>query len=197
MATPPTHCQIKMERRKGEGSWLRRGWLRQGSLRHWRKTWTNNRRRKRNQNQSSQTKTPWNKRGSRSDLVWFRFRANTGSTGLIYQLYHKQGPHADLHPEIQLHHEVQASRVKSPYEEQQEQQRLEAQRAEERRQIQMHQEALRAQRERVLREREQKLKEEREKEEQQHREADRQEQLLREEQQRSDGVTTGRNRLTL
>lgn len=110
-------------------------------------------------------------------------------------MYHKQGPHADLHPEIQLHHEAHASRVKSPYEEQQEQQRLEAQRAEERRQIRMHQEALQAQRERVLREREQKLKEEREKEEQQHREADRQEQLLREEQQRSDGVIAGRNRV--
>lgn len=77
-------------------------------------------------------------------------------------------------------------RVKSAYEQQQEQQRLEAQRAEERRQIQMHQEALQVQRDKVLKEREQRLKQEHEREQQQHREADRREQLLREEHQRSD-----------
>lgn len=75
--------------------------------------------------------------------------------------------------------------MKSAYEQQQEQQRLEAQRAEERRQIQMRQEALQAQRERVLKEREQRLKEEQERELQHHREADRREQLMREEHQRS------------
>uniref|UniRef100_A0A4W6E9M7 Uncharacterized protein n=1 Tax=Lates calcarifer TaxID=8187 RepID=A0A4W6E9M7_LATCA len=89
-------------------------------------------------------------------------------------------PHKDVPP----HEDHQVERVKSAYEQQQEQQRLEAQRAEERRQIQMRQEALQAQRERVLKEREQRLKEEQEREQQQHREADRREQQLREEHQR-------------
>lgn len=96
--------------------------------------------------------------------------------------------HPELHPEAQLQHEAhaQVERVKSAYEQQQEQQRLEAQRAEERRQIQLHQEALQVQRDKVLKEREQRLKQEREREQQQHREADRREQMLREEHQRSD-----------
>lgn len=96
-------------------------------------------------------------------------------------------PRPELHPEAQLQHEAHAQlkRVKSAYEQQQEQQRLEAQRAEERRQIQMHQQALQVQRDRVLKEREQRLKEEKEREQQHHREADRREQLLREEHQRS------------
>lgn len=96
----------------------------------------------------------------------------------------QKGPH----PEAQLQHEAhaQVERVKSAYEQQQEQQRLEAQRAEERRQIQMHQEALQVQRDKVLKEREQRLKQEQQREQQQHREADRREQLLREEHQRSD-----------
>lgn len=76
--------------------------------------------------------------------------------------------------------------VKSAYEQQQEQQRLEAQKAEERRQMQIRQEAMQAQRQRVMKEREQKLKEQQEREEQQHKEADRREQLLREEHHRSD-----------
>ncbi len=92
------------------------------------------------------------------------------------------------HQEAQLQHEAhgQVERVKSAYEQQQEQQRLEAQRAAERRQIQMHQEALQVQRDRVQKEREQRLKQEQEREQQQNREADRREQLLREEHQRSD-----------
>uniref|UniRef100_A0A8D3BFK5 Golgi integral membrane protein 4 n=1 Tax=Scophthalmus maximus TaxID=52904 RepID=A0A8D3BFK5_SCOMX len=85
----------------------------------------------------------------------------------------------------------QVERVKSAYEQQQEQQRLEAQRSEERRQIQVRQEALRAQREKVLKEREQRLKAEQEKEVQHHRDADRREQLLREEHLRSGFESVG------
>lgn len=100
----------------------------------------------------------------------------------------KKGPHLELHPEAQLQHEAhaQVEREKSAYEQQQEQQRLEAHRAEERRQMQLHQEALQAQRDRVLKEREQKLKEEQEREQQQHKEADRREKMLKDEHQRSD-----------
>ncbi|XP_058490519.1 Golgi integral membrane protein 4a [Solea solea] len=95
-------------------------------------------------------------------------------------------PHSELHQDTQLQHEANAQleRVKSAYEQQQEQQRLESQRAEERKQIHMRQEALRAQREMVLKKREQKLKEEQEREQQHHKEADRREQQLREEHQR-------------
>uniref|UniRef100_A0A3B3U8D1 Golgi integral membrane protein 4 n=1 Tax=Poecilia latipinna TaxID=48699 RepID=A0A3B3U8D1_9TELE len=96
--------------------------------------------------------------------------------------------HAELHQGGQLQQQQQAPaqvyHLKSAYEQQQEQRRLETLRDNERRQIQMRQEALQAQREKVLKEREQRLKEEKEREEQQNREADRKEQLLREEHQR-------------
>uniref|UniRef100_A0A8D3BFK1 Golgi integral membrane protein 4 n=1 Tax=Scophthalmus maximus TaxID=52904 RepID=A0A8D3BFK1_SCOMX len=90
-----------------------------------------------------------------------------------------QDQESAIHKQEPAH--AQVERVKSAYEQQQEQQRLEAQRSEERRQIQVRQEALRAQREKVLKEREQRLKAEQEKEVQHHRDADRREQLLREE----------------
>ncbi|XP_015233757.1 PREDICTED: Golgi integral membrane protein 4 isoform X2 [Cyprinodon variegatus] len=92
----------------------------------------------------------------------------------------------ELHQATQPQHQAppQVHNLKSAYEQQQEEQRLEARRAEERRRIQMQQEALQAQREKVLKEREQRLKEEQNLEEQHHREADRKEQLLREEHQR-------------
>ncbi|XP_053278413.1 Golgi integral membrane protein 4a [Pleuronectes platessa] len=95
-------------------------------------------------------------------------------------------PHAEVHQEDQLQHEAhaQVEHVKSAYEQQQEQQRLEAQRAAESRQIHVRQEALRVQRKKVMMEREQRLKEEQDREHQQHKEADRREQLLREEHQR-------------
>ncbi|XP_062328389.1 Golgi integral membrane protein 4a isoform X4 [Osmerus eperlanus] len=92
-------------------------------------------------------------------------------------------PLVELHHEAHLHQEAhsEVERVKSAYEQQQEQQRLEAQRAQEQRALQLHQEALQAQREKEQREREQHLKEQQEKEAQHNQEADRQEQLLREE----------------
>ncbi|XP_043976198.1 Golgi integral membrane protein 4a isoform X1 [Gambusia affinis] len=92
----------------------------------------------------------------------------------------------ELHQGAQLQQQgpAQVYHLKSAYEQQQEERRLEAQRDNERRQIQMRQEALQAQREKVLKEREQRLKEEKEREEQQNREADRKEQQLREEHQR-------------
>ncbi|XP_067102321.1 Golgi integral membrane protein 4a isoform X2 [Osmerus mordax] len=92
-------------------------------------------------------------------------------------------PLVDIHHEVHLHQEAhsEVERVKSAYEQQQEQQRLEAQRAQEQRALQLHQEALQAQREKEQREREQHLKEQQEKEAQHNQEADRQEQLLREE----------------
>ncbi|XP_046891470.1 Golgi integral membrane protein 4a isoform X5 [Hypomesus transpacificus] len=88
-------------------------------------------------------------------------------------------PLVELHLHQDAHSEVE--RVKSAYEQQQEQQHLEAQRAQEQRALQLHQEALQAQREKEQREREQRLKEQQEKEAQHNKEADRQEQLLREE----------------
>ncbi|KAI4815132.1 hypothetical protein KUCAC02_005295 [Chaenocephalus aceratus] len=90
------------------------------------------------------------------------------------------GPQAELHQEAH----AQVERVKSAYEQQQEQQRLEAQRAKERRQIQLRQGALQLQRDKVLQDREQRLKQEQEREQLHHREADRREQLLRDEQHR-------------
>ncbi|KAJ8256807.1 hypothetical protein COCON_G00189590 [Conger conger] len=75
-----------------------------------------------------------------------------------------------------------AERVKSAYEQQQEQQRLAAQLAEERRQLHMRQEALQKQRLQAQRDRELLLRAQREREMQQHREANRKEQLLREQQ---------------
>ncbi|XP_054649553.1 Golgi integral membrane protein 4a [Dunckerocampus dactyliophorus] len=95
---------------------------------------------------------------------------------------HIHEPQKEVHPQHEPH--IQGVGAKSAYEQQQEQQRLEAQRAKERRLIQMQQDALQAQRERVLREREVRLKDEQEREKQHHQEADRREQLLREEQQR-------------
>ncbi|KAK1900360.1 Golgi integral membrane protein 4 [Dissostichus eleginoides] len=90
------------------------------------------------------------------------------------------GPQAELHQEAH----AQVERVKSAYEQQQEQQRLEAQLAKERRQIQLRQGALQLQRDKVLQDREQRLKQEQEREQLHHREADRKEQLLRDEQNR-------------
>lgn len=89
-------------------------------------------------------------------------------------------------PVVELHQEAhpEVERVKSAYEQQQEQQRLEAKRAMERRALQLRQEALRAHLEREQGERERRLKELQEKEAQHNREVDRKEQLLREEQQR-------------
>lgn len=121
-------------------------------------------------------------------LICSNFSSSLYTSFRSHPFVSRKGPHPELHQEAQLQQEAhgQVERVKSAYEQQQEQQRLEAQRAEERRQIQMRQDALQAQRERVLKEREQRLKQEQEREEQQHREADRREQLLREEHQRSD-----------
>ncbi|XP_035241361.1 Golgi integral membrane protein 4a isoform X5 [Anguilla anguilla] len=89
-----------------------------------------------------------------------------------------QIPQLDVRPEPP----AQAERVKSPYEQQQEQQRLAAQQAEERRQLQLRQEALQKQRWQAQRDRELLLRAQREREMQQHREANRKEQLLREQQ---------------
>ncbi|KAG5837050.1 hypothetical protein ANANG_G00235150 [Anguilla anguilla] len=89
-----------------------------------------------------------------------------------------QMPQLDVRPEPP----AQAERVKSPYEQQQEQQRLAAQQAEERRQLQLRQEALQKQRWQAQRDRELLLRAQREREMQQHREANRKEQLLREQQ---------------
>ncbi|XP_064157554.1 Golgi integral membrane protein 4a isoform X5 [Anguilla rostrata] len=89
-----------------------------------------------------------------------------------------QMPQLDVRPEPP----AQAERVKSPYEQQQEQQRLAAQQAEERRQLQLRQEALQKQRWQAQRDRELLLRTQREREMQQHREANRKEQLLREQQ---------------
>lgn len=107
---------------------------------------------------------------------------------LLHPFVSWKDAHPQAHQVAQPQHEghAQVERVKSAYEQQQEQQRLEAHRAGERRLIQMQQDALQSQRERVLKEREQRLKEEKEREEQQHRDADRREQLMREEHQRSD-----------
>ncbi|XP_029629639.1 Golgi integral membrane protein 4a isoform X1 [Salmo trutta] len=98
-------------------------------------------------------------------------------------------PRNDIHriPETHLQQEAhvaqpQVERVKSAYEQQQEQQRLEAERTQRTRELQLRQEALLAQRMRVQREREQRLRAQHEREEEQHREADRREQLLKEEQ---------------
>ncbi|XP_028975092.2 Golgi integral membrane protein 4 isoform X1 [Esox lucius] len=98
-------------------------------------------------------------------------------------------PQSDIHliPETHLQQEAhvaksQVERVKSPYEQQQEQQRLEAERTQRMRELQLHQEALQAQRAREQRDRELLMREQQEREEQQHREADRREQLLKEEQ---------------
>lgn len=98
----------------------------------------------------------------------------------------RQVPHPDTHVDSQILHvgQDQVKQVKSAYEQQQEQQRLEAQRDQERRQIQQRQDALQADRQRVMIEREKRLREEKEREELHHREADRREQILREEQHR-------------
>lgn len=100
--------------------------------------------------------------------------------------FKKQGPHADQHPEVDLQQQRQREArapIKSPYQEQQEQQRLEAQRAKERQLILFRQQALQAAKERVQQERERKLREQQQREEQLHRETDAREQRLREEQQ--------------
>ncbi|XP_029571760.1 Golgi integral membrane protein 4 isoform X3 [Salmo trutta] len=117
----------------------------------------------------------------------------------------QQDPESDIHlvPETHLRQEAhvaqaQVERVKSAYEQQQVQQRLEAERAQRTKELQLRQEALQAQRTRELqlrqeallaqrmsvqREREQRLRAQHEREEQQqHREEDRREQLLKEEQ---------------
>ncbi|XP_036817033.1 Golgi integral membrane protein 4 isoform X3 [Oncorhynchus mykiss] len=95
-------------------------------------------------------------------------------------------PQNDIHlvPETHLQQEahVTQERVKSAYEQQQEQQRLEAERTQRTRELQLRQEALLAQRMTVQRERELRLRAQRAREEEQHREADRREQLLKEEQ---------------
>lgn len=88
-------------------------------------------------------------------------------------------------PDAQRQPPAEVERVKSPYEQQLEQQRLAVQMAEERRQLQGRQQALQQQRLQDQRERELLLRAQREKEMQQHREADRKEQLLREQQLRS------------
>ncbi|XP_014018971.1 Golgi integral membrane protein 4a isoform X1 [Salmo salar] len=102
----------------------------------------------------------------------------------------QQDPESDIHlvPETHLQQEAhvaqaQVGRVKSAYEQQQVQQRLEAERAQRTKELQLRQEALLAQRMSVQREREQRLRAQHEREEQQqHREEDRREQLLKEEQ---------------
>ncbi|KAM9441811.1 uncharacterized protein ACWYII_014149 isoform 12-T13 [Salvelinus alpinus] len=116
----------------------------------------------------------------------------------------QQDPESDIHlvPETHLQQEAhvaqaQVERVKSAYEQQQVQQRLEAEQAQRTRELQLRQEALQVQRTRQLqlrqealqdqrmtvqRERELRLRAQHEREAQQHREEDRREQLLKEEQ---------------
>nr|XP_055030478.1 Golgi integral membrane protein 4a [Misgurnus anguillicaudatus] len=82
--------------------------------------------------------------------------------------------------EVQVQN-AQVERVKSAYEQQQEQQRLAAQLAEERRQLHLRQEALERQQLQQQKEREERLRLQREKEKQQNREADLKEQQLQQE----------------
>ncbi|KAJ8410753.1 hypothetical protein AAFF_G00187100 [Aldrovandia affinis] len=93
-----------------------------------------------------------------------------------------QRPAQEPRPDAQREPAVQREALKSPYEQQLEQQRLAAQMAEERRQLLVRQQALQQQRLQDQRDRELLLRSQREKEMQQHREADRKEQLLREHQ---------------
>ncbi|XP_073671904.1 Golgi integral membrane protein 4a isoform X2 [Paramisgurnus dabryanus] len=82
--------------------------------------------------------------------------------------------------EVQVQN-AQVERVKSAYEQQQEQQRLAAQLAEERRQLHLRQEALERQQLQQQKEREERLRLQREKEKQQNREADLKEQQIQQE----------------
>ncbi|XP_051512468.1 Golgi integral membrane protein 4-like isoform X2 [Myxocyprinus asiaticus] len=89
--------------------------------------------------------------------------------------------HQEVAPaEVQVQH-AQVERVKSAYEQQQEQQRLVAQLTEERRQLHLRQEALQRQQLQQQKEREEQLRLQREREEQQNREADLKEQQLQQE----------------